>query len=60
MADEAVSGKGDGRISQEDAQLIFDTISDGKAYTQVEKDTMRYLRDNYRWTDSADLVFRKK
>ena len=60
MADESVQGKGDGRISKDDAEKIFDTISDGKSYTQVEKDTMRYLRDNYKWTDSADELFRKK
>ena len=60
MADEAISGQGDGQISMEDAIEIFDTISDGKAYTQVEKDTMRYLRDNYKWTEKADELFRKK
>ena len=60
MADEAISGQGDGRISMEDAKMIFDTISDGKVYTQVEKDTMRYLRENYKWTDGADELFRKK
>lgn len=59
-ADEAVAGAGDGRISKADAESIFATISDGKAYTQVEKDTMRYLRDNYNWTDAADELFRKK
>lgn len=60
MADEAVAGQGDGRISKEDAEQIFATISDGKAYTQVEKDTMRYLRENYNWTDGADALFRTK
>ncbi len=60
MAEEAVAGKGDGRISMEDAKKIFETISDGKSYTQVEKDTMRYLRDHFHWTDSADELFRKK
>ncbi len=60
MADEAVEGKGDGRISKEDAEKIFDTISDGKSYTQVEKHTMRYLRDNYKWTEGADELFRTK
>jgi DNA repair exonuclease SbcCD ATPase subunit len=59
-ADEAVAGKGDGRISKADAEIIFATISDGKSYTQVEKDTMRYLRDNYNWTDEADALFRSK
>lgn len=60
MADEAVAGQGDGRISMEDARKVFATISDGKAYTQVEKDTMRYLRLNYNWTEGADELFRKK
>lgn len=60
MADEAIAGKGDGRISMEDAEQIFDTISDGNAYTQVEKDTLRRLRTHYNWTDSADELFRKK
>ena len=60
MADDAISGKGDGRISMEDAEKIFDTISDGKAYTQVEKDTLRRLRTHYNWTEQADELFRKK
>lgn len=60
MADEAVAGKGDGRISKEDAENIFATISDGKTYTQVEKDTMKYLRENYKWTEGADALFRTK
>lgn len=59
-ADEAIAGQGDGRISKADAEKIFATISDGKAYTQVEKDTMYYLRHNYRWTDEADELFRRK
>ncbi len=60
MAEEAVAGQGDGRISKEDAEKIFATISDGKAYTQVEKDTMHYLRENFNWTDGADQLFRTK
>jgi chromosome segregation ATPase len=59
-ADEAIAGKGDGRISKADAEEIFSTISDGKSYTQVEKDTMKYLRDNYNWTEGADALFRTK
>lgn len=60
MADESIAGQGDGRISKEDAEKIFATISDGQAYTQVEKDTMRYLRDHYNWTEGADELFRTK
>lgn len=60
MADESVAGKGDGRISKEDAEKIFATISDGSAYTQVEKNTMHYIRENYHWTEGADALFRTK
>lgn len=60
MADEAIEGQGDGRISMADAEMIFDTISSGHGYTQVEKHTVRYLRDNYNWTEEADLLFRTK
>ena len=57
-ADAATEGKGDGRISKEDARKIFDTISDGKRYTPVEKATIRFVRENYKWTDAADQLFR--
>lgn len=60
MANEAIEGQGDGRISMEDAERIFDTVSNGTNYTQVEKHTIKYLRDNYQWTDQADALFRKK
>lgn len=60
MADEAIAGQGDGRISMEDAEKIFETISDGQAYTPVEKNTMHYLRENYKWTPEADELFRTK
>lgn len=59
-ANDSVSGKGDGRISKADAMEIFATISDGHQYTQVEKDTMYYLRHNYKWTPEADDLFRTK
>lgn len=59
-ADEAVAGAGDGRISKADAEKIFATISDGHTYTQVEKDTMHYIREHYKWTPEADELFRRK
>ncbi|SMD33108.1 hypothetical protein SAMN04488029_1473 [Reichenbachiella faecimaris] len=59
-ADDAIAGVGDGRISKADAEKIFATISDGHTYTQVEKDTMHYIRENYNWTPEADDLFRTK
>ena len=33
-------------------------VKDGNSYTDIEKDTMAYIRDNYKWTDAADEWFR--
>jgi len=60
VADEAVAGKGDGRISLADAEKLLATVKDGNAYTDVEKATMRHIRDNYTFTAAADAELRKQ
>jgi DNA-directed RNA polymerase subunit F len=57
-ADKAVEGKGDGRISMEDAKTLLAEVMDGASYTDTEKKTMAYIRDNYKWTPEADEWFR--
>ena len=57
-ADEAVAGRGDGRISLDDAKKLLEEVKDGNSYTDIEKATMAYVRDNYKWTDEADKWFR--
>ncbi len=58
IADSAVKGKGDGRISLTDARKILKTVKDGEDYTDVEKSTMQYIRDNYKFTAEANDWFR--
>ena len=58
LADDSVKGAGDGRISVSDAKKLFDAVIDGNVYSEVEKDTVEYIRDNYKWTDEADSWFR--
>ena len=60
MAKDCVSGKGDGRISLSDAQKLFKKAQDGRSYTKIEKDTVKYIRDNFKWTEQADKFFRKE
>ena len=60
IADESVAGRGDGRISLADAQNLLKAVKDGNAYTDIEKGTMRYIRDNYKFTPEADAWFRKE
>jgi len=54
VAEEAVSGQGDGRISMDDAQKLFESIIDGNRVTEVENRTLEYLRENFRFTKPAD------
>jgi len=58
LADESVKGVGDGRISIADAKKLFEAVIDGNVYSEVEKDTVEYIRDNYKWTEEADAWFR--
>lgn len=59
-ADEAIAGRGDGRISQADAEMLLEKVKDGDSYTDVEKATVKHIRENYKWTDEADEWFRKQ
>lgn len=58
LADGAVAGKGDGRISIDDAKALFAAVQDNDTYTDVEKNTMAYIRENYKFTVEADAWFR--
>lgn len=60
LADKLTQGGGDGRISKDDAAQLLDAVKDGDSYTDIEKDTMAYVRDNYKWTDAADEWFRSE
>ena len=58
LADGAVAGKGDGRVSMDDAKVLFAAVKDHDDYTNIEKDTVKYIRDNYNFTVKADAWFR--
>jgi hypothetical protein len=58
QAEKAVEGTGDGRISLADAETLFNLVKDGNQYTDVEKETMEYIRDNFKWTEAGDSWFR--
>lgn len=60
LADKLVSGKGDGRISVEDSNELFDKLANDSKYTDLEKRTVAYIRDNYKFTDKADENLRTK
>ena len=60
IADEAIAGVGDGRISVEDAKKLLGAVKDANKYTDIEKATMKYIRENYKFTYASDQWFRKE
>ncbi len=57
-AEEAIAGRGDGRISQADAEMLLAKVKDGDTYTDFEKATIKMLREKFQWTEAADEWFR--
>lgn len=58
LADSFTSNKADGRISLEDAKILLEAVKDSNSYTDVEKATISYIRQNYKFTEPADKWFR--
>lgn len=59
-ADLAVEGRGDGRISLDDAELIWKMIeSDGKV-TAIERRTLGYILEAYKCTEPATAFLNGK
>lgn len=58
LAEKLTAGQGDGRLSVDDAGKILEAVKDGATYTDIEKETMAYVRDKFKWTDAADEWFR--
>lgn len=58
LADGLTSGRGDGRISINDAKNLLRLVKDSNTYSQVEKQTMEYIRRKYKFTKEGDELFR--
>ena len=45
-------------LGQNSAQKLLGAVKDANKYTDIEKATMKYIRDNYKFTDASDQWFR--
>lgn len=52
-ADALTSGRGDGRISEKDAEALYTDAMDGGKITRIERRTLEYILLNYKCTDGA-------
>lgn len=59
LAEKAVQGSGDGRISRDDAENILLVIKADGFYTDVKRETVEFISKNMRWTEAADTWFRE-
>ena len=59
-ADDMMAGQGDGRIGLDDAEKLFAMLENDHKYTDLEKDTLSYIRNsgNYKFTEGADAYLR--
>ncbi|MEL6347075.1 MAG: hypothetical protein AAFV53_28430 [Myxococcota bacterium] len=56
-AEAAVAGRGDGRISKADAEVLFTFVIDGGKVTDIEAATIAHIRETMTWTEAADAWF---
>ena len=56
-AREAVAGRGDGRVSLDDARLIAASLKDGPGVTKVEFRTAFKILNDFNFTDEARKAF---
>ncbi len=53
LAEELIQGKGDGRISRDDATQLLNSVQDGRGITETENRSLFYILDHFNFTDSA-------
>lgn len=53
LAEVLIQGRGDGRISRDDASKLLESVQDGRGITETENRSLFYILDNYKFTDSA-------
>lgn len=57
LAKQHTTGRGEGKISKEEALDLFKSANDGKGVTDTEKRTLQYIRSNFDFTDAAASLF---
>ncbi|HEX3008825.1 MAG TPA: hypothetical protein VHO90_14550 [Bacteroidales bacterium] len=57
LAKKLTTGRGEGKISKEEAAELLKSASDGKGVTDTEKKTLHYIRKSFPFTDSAAAFF---
>jgi len=57
LAKKHTTGKGEGKLSKDEVADLFKSASDGQGVTEIEKNTLGYIRKNFVFTDAAAKDF---
>lgn len=57
LAQKHTTGRGEGKISKEEAADLLKSAFDGKGVTETELKTLKYIRIAFLFTDSAAAFF---
>lgn len=57
LAKEHTTGRGEGKISKEEASILIESAKDGVKVTDTEMKTLKYIRANFEFTDAAAKQF---
>tara|TARA_Y100000389_G_C17396294_1_gene482721 strand:- start:301 stop:786 length:486 start_codon:yes stop_codon:yes gene_type:complete len=57
LSDKLVINKGDGRISEDDIKQLHTEALDGIGITNIELNTLVYIKNNYNFTEKAEKYF---
>ena len=57
LAELHTPGRGEGKISADEAKLLIESAQDGVQVTEIELSTLHYIRKNFEFTDKAAAYF---
>jgi hypothetical protein len=57
LAAEHTTGRGNQKLSKDEVADLFKSASDGQSVTEIEKRTLKYIRENFEFTDAAARNF---
>jgi len=57
LADKHTTGRGESQISVDEAKDLIASAQDGPGVTDIEMATLKYIRENYKFTDAAARYF---
>ena len=60
LAKAHTTGRGEGKISKDEAEDLLNSALDGRGVTETEMNTLKYIRENFDFTDASARLFDEK